>query len=63
MKKAEFIPFERKKDHQVEADMKMTHEERFARMIQLIELSIALSPTGKLKIFTDDRFIELKRRG
>ena len=62
MKKAQFIPFNEKKDQQVLDDMRMSPEERFMKMIELIELSIALSPTGRLKVYTDDRFIELKNR-
>jgi len=62
MKKAQYIPFDQKKDQQVLDDIRMTPEERFMKMIELIELSIALSPTGRLKVFTDDRFIELKRK-
>lgn len=62
MKKIQIIPFENKKDAQVELDMKMTYAERWVRMWELIELSIAFSPTKQLKVFDqDDKFITLKR--
>ncbi len=62
MKKIQIIPFENKKDAQIEQDMKMTYAERWVRMWELIELSIAFSPTKKLKVFdADDKFITLKR--
>ncbi len=62
MKKAKFVPLEEKKDLQVQEDIRMTPEQRFRRMFELIELSLTFSPTRKLKVFTDDRFIEVKRR-
>lgn len=62
LKKAQYIPFADKKDQQVLDDIRMTPEERFMKMIELIELSLTFSPTRRLKVFTDDRFIELKRK-
>ncbi len=62
MKKAQSIPFSAKKDQQVLDDIHMTPEQRFMKMIELIELSLAFSPTQRLKVFTDDRFIELRRK-
>lgn len=62
MKKAQFIRFDEKKDQQLQDDIRMTPQERFKRMFQLIELSLAFSPTKKLKAFSDDRFIEVKRK-
>lgn len=61
LKKAQYIPLSDKKDQQVLDDIRMTPEERFMKMIELIELSLTFSPTQRLKVFTDDRFIELKR--
>ncbi len=62
MKKAQFIRFTEKKDQQILDDIQMTPQERFLKMFKLIELSIALSPEKRLKVFSDDRFIELKRK-
>ena len=62
MKKAQFIRFTKKKDQQILDDIQMTPQERFLKMFKLIELSIALSPEKRLKVFSDDRFIELKRK-
>lgn len=62
MKKARFVKISEKKDQQVLDDIRMTPQERFLRMFELIELSIALSPNKKIKEFYDDRFIELKRK-
>lgn len=62
MKKVQIIPFENKKDAQVELDRQMTPEQRWVRMWELIELSIAFSPTKQLKVFDEpDKFITLKR--
>ena len=62
MKKAQFIKLSEKKDQQVLDDIQMTPEERFVNMFKLIELSLLFSPDKQLKVFTDDRFIELKRK-
>lgn len=62
MKKAQFIRLDEKKDQQVQEDIRMTPQERFKRMLQLIELSLSFSPTKKLKVFLDDRFIKVKRK-
>jgi hypothetical protein len=62
MKQAKFIPFENKKDAQVEMDRKMTPAQRWTRMWELIAVSIAFSPNKTLKIFDKpDKFITLKR--
>ena len=62
MKKAQFINLSDKKDQQVLDDIRMTPEERFIKMFKLIELSLLFSPDKRLKVFSDDRFIELKRK-
>ena len=62
MKKAQFIPFSEKKDQPILDDIRMTPEERFIKMFELIELSLLFSPNKQLKVFPDDRFIELKRK-
>ena len=62
MKKAQFIKLSDKKDQQVLDDIRMTPEERFLKMFKLIELSLLFSPDKRLKVFSDDRFIELKRK-
>ena len=62
MKKIQIIPLENKKDAQIEQDIRMTHAQRWERMWQLIEFSIALSPNKSLKSFEQpDKFITLKR--
>ena len=62
MKKVQIIPFENKKDAQMELDIRMTPEQRWRHMWKLIELAITFSPTKKLKVFgQDDKFITLKR--
>lgn len=63
MKKAEFILFSDKKDTQLHEDFALGPEGRLKKMFMLISMSFFLSPTKKLKTFTDDRFIELKRKG
>ena len=62
MKKAQFIKLSEKKDQQVLDDIQMTPEERFMKMFKLIELSLLFSPDKQLKVFSDTRFIELKRK-
>jgi hypothetical protein len=62
VKQAQFIPFENKKDAQVELDRSMTPAQRWTRMWELIEISFAFSPNKTLKVFDkDDKFITLKR--
>jgi hypothetical protein len=62
MRKAEFISFENKKESQLQEDAALGPAGRFRKMFMLISMSIFLSPTKQLKVFTDDRFIELKRK-
>lgn len=62
MRQVQIIPLENKKDAQLEQDMRMTPAQRWIHMWKLIELSIALSPNKKLKVFDEpDKFITLKR--
>ena len=62
MKKIQIIPYENKKDAQIERDINMSYAERWVRMWELIEMSLAFSPTKQLKVFdADDKFITLKR--
>lgn len=61
-RKAIIVPLENKKDQQVSNDIKRTPE-RWLYMWELIELSIAFSPTKQLKLYQpDDGFITLKRK-
>jgi hypothetical protein len=62
MKKAEFIPFEDKKESQLQEDAALGPAGRFKKMFMLISMSLFLSPDKQLKIFSDNRFVELKRK-
>ena len=62
-KQIQIIPIENKKDAQIEEDIRMTPLQRWIRMWELIELSIALTPHKQLKVVDQpDRFITLKRK-
>ena len=62
MKQIQIIPFENKKDAQIEKDINMTPVQRWLYMWKLIEFSISLSAARDLKVFdTPDKFITLKR--
>jgi hypothetical protein len=62
MKNIQIIPLEKKKDAQVEQDIRMTPIQRWEHMWKLIDLSISLSPFKSLKSFDEpDKFITLKR--
>lgn len=62
MKKIQIIPFDKKKEAQIERDKMMTPAQRWEHMWELIELSISLSPNQSLKSFDQpDKFITLKR--
>jgi hypothetical protein len=62
MRKAQFILFENKKESQLADDIALGPEGRLKKMFMLISMSLFLSPTRRIKNFTDDRFIELKRK-
>jgi hypothetical protein len=62
MKKAEFVLFENKKERQLQEDAFLGPEGRFKKMFMLISVSLLLSPTKQLKVFSSDHFIELKRK-
>ena len=61
MQKAEIFDIETKKKDQIAAEMKMTPVERLLLCLNLMELSMALSPDKKLRPRPDDiQWIELK---
>ncbi len=62
-KQIQIIPFTDKKDEQLLHDLQRTPLERWMYMWQLIDFSLAFSPTHQLKFFDEnDRFITLKRK-
>lgn len=62
-RKLQIFSIENKKDAQIEQDKLMTPQQRWERMLELIEFSIAFSPNKQLKIITQpDRFMTLKRK-
>lgn len=62
-KRIQIISIDAKKEAQILEDMRMTPEQRFRRMFDLIELSIRLSNGRPLKVYDpNDGAIVLKRR-